>query len=335
MRKLAMGLLGILLCVNGYSQEKAIEKQKVFKGLDRVEVNADFCSLVLRGHSSEEVIFQGVIESQENLNAYGFEINEQDGILRVVVMKPDEWKSHWGEVILTLPAGVAVEAETQSGKVEVTALKDCDLKVVSKSGHVSLNACEGNISVVSPAGDFKVAQFIGDLQAKTKTGSVDVKGVNGKCDIACAKGSIRVKDVQGKLSVEGGTGSLEVENVEGDVALKSTSGDTSLSVAKGNMVLKSFDGDVKLFNINGVFEVQSSTGNITGTRVVFTASSSFSSTEGNIKVQMNEKEDLAFLLKSSNSYLRAMGKSKKKSLKVGKGSIVITGNSTTGSQSYY
>ena len=108
-----------------------------------------------------------------------------------------------------------------------------------------------------------------------------------------------------------------------------------MSIAKGNIVCRSFDGDIKLFNTEGAYQVQSSTGNITGTRVKFSASSTFNSTEGNIKIQTDTKSNLAYVLKSDNSYLRAIGKSKKKSLKIGKGDIVITGTSTSGSQAYY
>ncbi len=328
-------MLCTMLCIYSFAQEIATQKQNVFRGVHKVVVNADFCSLKLTGHRSDVVNFNGVIISQENLEAYGFEVNQQDDTLNIRVTKPEHWKSHWGEVILKLPEGIVIEAITQSGKVEATSVKGIRLHVLSKSGHVFLSSVEGSVTVTSPAGDLKAEGFSGVLKAKTKTGTVNVKGFNGNCAIECHKGPIHIADAQGTLFVDGGTGNLEVENVKGDITLKSTSGDTKLSIAKGNISVKTFDGDMKLFNTSGVYTVQSSTGNITGTRVVFTAPSSFASTEGNIKVQMNTKENLAFELKSSHAYVRAMGKSKKKSLKIGKGDILITGTSTTGSQAYY
>ena len=280
-------------------------------------------------------VFNGVIKSSENKEAYSFKVNEENGKLAIEVVKPAQWQSHWGEIVLSVPEGMSFEVTSQSGKVELTSIKEVNMNMVSKSGHVVVKDVSGSISSNSPAGDIKVNNLKGDLKAKTKTGAVVINQINGSADIVCEKGNAVVNNVNGNLKMLGGYGNMEVENVDGDVTIKSTSGDIKLSIAKGNIVCRSFDGDIKLFSSEGVYQVQSSTGNITGTRVKYTASSSFTSTEGNVKVQSDTKKDLAFILKSSNSYLRAMGKSKKKSLKIGKGSIVITGTSTTGSQAYY
>lgn len=335
MRRLILSLISIVFCVYGVAQEIATESEKTFSGFNNIIINSDFCALTINKSESADIGFNGVIKSAENREAYKFEFLEEEGTLKINVIKPEQWKSHWGEIKLTVPTGVAIEVTSQSGKTVAENLSGVSIKVVSRSGHVVLKNIEGSVSSTSPAGDLTVNEFQGDLKSRTKSGAVIINNLAGNADVGCAKGTLVVNHVKGNLVLDGGEGNMEVENVEGEISLKSTNGDTKLSIAKGNIICRSFNGDIKLFNTNGSYKVQSSTGNITGTRVQFTASSSFTSTEGNIKMQMNTKKDLAFVLKSNNSYLRAMGKSKKKSLKVGKGSIVITGTSTSGSQAYY
>ncbi len=318
-----------------YAQDVADKKEGVFTGIKKVLVDADFCTLKMMGHESSDVFFTGILKTNENQDAYHFEILQQEDTLRINVIKPENWTSHWGELTLMLPVGIDAEVITQSGKVEAEGLNEVKLNIISKSGHVILIDLQGSAWVDTPVGNLTVNNFKGDLKSRTKTGTVDIKTLKGNGDIGCYKGLINISDVQGKLFVDGGTGNLEVEKAEGDITLKSTSGNTKLSIASGNIVCKSFNGDMKLFNTDGVYDVQTSTGNIVGTRVELTASSSFTTTEGNIKIQLDTKSNLMYELKSDNSYLRAMEKSKKKSLKIGKGDILITGTSTTGSQAYY
>ena len=335
MRKTLLLLTIIVFGIKSFAQQKAVEKESSFSGVDNIIVYADFCALKVSNSTTSEASFKGIIKTEENLDKYSFETVQEQSNLTIKVIKPEQWKSHWGEIMLNLPKGVTLEVNSQSGKTELSNLKQVSVNIISKSGHVVFNSVQGSVFTNSPTGDLKVDGFKGDLKSKTKTGTVTINKLDGNCNISSHKGLININEVNGKLSVEGGAGNQEIENVNGDIFLKTTSGDLKLSIANGNITVKSFDGDIKLFNTSGLFNVQSSTGNITGTRVGFTESSNITSTEGNIKVQMSGKKDLAFVLKSSNSYLRAMGKSKKKSLKIGKGSIVITGISTTGSQAYY
>ncbi len=335
MRKLILGILGLGLCFTGIAQEIATQKKDAFEGVKSIKVDGDFCAVNITGSKNSKVSFEGEIKAEENKDQYKLETSLTDGVLSIKVETPAQWRSHWGEINLSIPKSLNVEINTQSGKVEAVDLEGINLNVVSKSGHVVLRNFEGAVYSDSPAGDLKVDGMKGALKGKTKSGSVIISNVAGDCDITNNKGESIINNIKGNLTVWGGAGTQEIENVEGNVKLKSTSGDTKLSLAKGNISCRLFDGAIKLFNTEGVHEIETSTGTITGTRVHFTGSSSITSTEGNVKIQMSSKENLAFVLKSDNSYLRAMGKSKKKSLKIGKGDIVITGTSTSGSQAYY
>ncbi|SMO53037.1 hypothetical protein SAMN06265379_102288 [Saccharicrinis carchari] len=335
MKKLLLTLTVLFFWSSNYAQEIAQKKESTFKGIKKVMVNADFCTLKMIGYNKQELTFTGIIKSNENQEAYQIKISQEQDILHVNVVKPEEWISHWGELTLMLPQGISVDAVSQSGKIEVNDLQELNLSVRSESGHIVINSVQGTVAVNTGVGNLSVSDFTGDLKSNTKTGNVKVESLKGNCNISCYNGAIAISDVQGKLSVQGGTGNQEVEKVDGDINLKSSSGHMKLSNAKGNILCKTFNGNLKLFNVEGAYTIQSSKGNIVGTRVAFTTSSSFTTTEGNVKIQMDTKSNLAFELKSDNSFLRALGKSRKKSLKIGKGDILITGNSTTGSQAYY
>jgi len=331
-------LISIFCIIDRHSlkaQEIATEVHNTFIKVDSIKINADFCIVKLIGNKGNSIDFEGVVKSDQNKDQYQITANASNGKLTIDVQKPSSWTSHWGEINLKIPDNLIIEVQSQSGKVEVQSLVVKDLNIESKSGHIKITDTKGIIKGDTPAGDFIVNQFEGNLVAKSKTGMMILNNVNGEFDLNSSKGNFTINQLKGNIKTDGGAGNQELENIEGNISLKSTNGDISISLAKGNITTRTFEGNQKLFQSEGVYDVQASTGGITGTRIKFTGSSSFTTTEGNIKVQTNTKTDIAFVLKSENSFLRAMGKSKKKSLKEGNGSIVITGTSTTGSQAFY
>lgn len=330
-----ISILGNLAPSQLTAQNIATQKQESFNKVDSIKVEADFCVVKLTGYQGNTIEFNGVIKSDENADQYKLITKVTGSKLNIEVQKPSSWTSHWGEIELKVPNELIIEISSQSGKVDASSLTVKNLYIDSKSGHVNITDVKGNIESNSPAGDIVVNNFEGNIKSKSKTGKVIINNAKGDFNLNSNKGDFTINQLDGNIKTDGGAGNQELENINGDISLKSTSGDIKLSLAKGNITTRSFEGNQKIFQSEGIYNVQASTGGLTGTRIKFTGSSSFSTTEGNIKMQLNTKTDLAFELKSDNSFLRAMGKSKKKSLKVGKGSILITGTSTTGSQAYY
>ncbi len=318
-----------------YGQEIAFQEEATFNQVSNIAIDADFCTVKIQGCDSSFVSYSGILKSDVKPEEYGIVTQLTDGELNIAVVRPESWTSHWGEITLMVPNGSVLDIHTKSGKVDIDGLADCTVSIESNSGHVQVASASGTVIGNSPAGDFIVDDYKGTLEVNSKTGRVILRHVKGNVVAESDKGEFIIDHLSGILKTIGGSGVQDVENVEGDVSLKSSDGDIELSQVKGNIVTRSFAGNQKLFQTEGTYTVQSSSGTITGNKVVFIASSFFTSTEGAIKVQTNTKKDLAFVLKSENSFLRAMGKSKKKSLKLGNGSILITGTSTTGSQAYY
>jgi hypothetical protein len=127
-----------------------------------------------------------------------------------------------------------------------------------------------------------------------------------------------------------------MDNIKGNILAKSLSGSVKISVSEGAIKVQGSSGDVQLFQTAGVLDIKTTKGNQSGTRVSLSGNSKFSSTEGKIKMRFNmPKGSLKYQLLSEKAYIFALGKSKKKKLNIGDGSILVESSSTTGAQSYY
>ncbi len=325
----------VLFAVYSEAQEVAFEIDKQFEGVKEVNIDGDFCSVKIKGTDNRIANLKGVLKSNDNPEVYKVNADVKDGVLSVHVIKPKSWKSHWGELDFVLPNDIKLNVKTQSGKISISDLSKASIDIESKSGHVLMDNVEGTVHTVSPAGDLNLKNVKGTVNSRSKSGTVIIDNAQGTYTLGSSDGNYLIKNLKGTLITEGGSGNQEIENVEGDIKLKSTSGDLKVSLCKGNIVTRTFEGNQKIFQTEGTYQVQSSTGQLTGNRMKFDSSSSFTATEGNIKVQVANKTNIAYELESENSFLRAMNKSKKKKLKVGKGDIIISGISTTGSQAYY
>ncbi len=316
------------------AQQVACSVEKQYNDIKELTINGDFCSVKIKGSEAAVTTFKGVIKSDENPDQYKINSGVQDGVLSIQVVKPSSWKSHWGELDIEVPNGIVLNVKTHSGKVSISSLQKSTVEIESKSGYVTIDDANVTMHSVSPAGDITLRNVKGSIKASTKSGTVILSNGEGDFRLGSSKGNYLVKNVKGSLITDGGEGQQEIDKVEGDLNLKSSSGEIKVSLCNGNITTRSFNGSQKVFQTNGIYKLQSSTGTITGNRMTFKASSSFETTEGNIKIQVVPNQKLTYELSSENSFLRAMNKSKKKKLKIGKGDIIITGISTTGSQSY-
>ncbi len=336
-------LLSLVLILSGTllssieinAQAIALEKGGDFTDVKSIVVNSDFCALEITKATGTAVHYSVVIKAEENPSEYAVDINKVDGKLIIDVKKPSQWRSHWGELKLSVPEGVALEIASQSGKVGLKDITVTDLMIASKSGNIDFSGVQGSVNANTPAGRIVSENCKGNFKLKSKTGSITLRNYDGDANITSDNGSIIVADSKGVITVFGGEGEQEYERIDGELQLKSTTGDMKISLCNGTIQTRTFGANQKLFQCEGVFNIQSSKGNIIGDRIKFTGSSSFTATEGSIKVKTGTKTNIRYELNSDNSILRAMEKSKKKSLKVGKGDIVITGTTTSGAQSFY
>jgi len=306
-----------------------------FNDVTSISVVGEFCKVnIIKGDS---VGVTGELKANKQLEGYAIAFEENAGELKVNVQKPESgWTSHSGALDITLPNGVSVDVITSSGYITIDGLASQSFSAQSKSGKINANNLEGDVSLKSKSASVKANNIKGKLSLSTKGGAHVVRNVTGAVALSSSKGAMLVENIEGSLTTESTDGAQTIKQVNGDVKLKTMAGAMKLSKAKGNVQSLSAAGTLNLFDVTGVLSCVSTKGAIIGTRVRLEGSSSFNTTEGKIKLKMeNPKEELSFLCESKHAYIVAFGKSKKKKLKTGSGAIVITSVSTTGAQSYY
>ncbi|WP_282036999.1 DUF4097 family beta strand repeat-containing protein [Saccharicrinis aurantiacus] len=333
--KVLLTLSFLYLGLNTNAQTKTTKLDTSFTNVSKLLIEADFCAVKISGSTNDKLDISGSLKVNEKAVGYELLVSNDDGSVTISVKKPAQWTSHWGEIQLNVPSNVAIDVNSVSGKVDVANIENVNLNFNSKSGHANFSNVKGEINTDSSTGNIVVSNCAGSIKGKTKTGSLNINQYKGKINISADKGDIAVKSVEGDIQIFGGEGTQEFDTVTGKLKTKSRSGNVKISLCNGEINCRTFVGQQKLFQCNGVYNLESSKGNIVGTRIKFADSSNIKTTEGSVKIQTNTKTNIRYELTSDNSVLRALAKSKKKSLKIGKGDILITGVTTTGAQSYY
>lgn len=324
------------LSINLSAQTSSVVREAAseFQGIKTIKVDAQFCKVDVTGTNGDQVSFSGKLISDKQDEAYQLVNEVSGGTLTISIKYPAQgWTTHSGEVILKVPQGLTIDINTTSGTVKADNLVDANLKVVSRSGSLEATNCKGTISLESITGSIKASASEGTLATKSKTGSHFLSNLNGNINANSTEGDITLSQTKGGIVTESTSGKHSVEFHEGNVNAKSVNGSIKINETKGNIDVISFAGALKLFKTTGVVNLQTTAGEQVGTRVMLTGNSSFKSTEGKIKMQIDNKTDeVTFMCKSTSAFIQARGQSKKKALKLGKGPIVITTESTTGGQ---
>jgi hypothetical protein len=312
------------------------EAANEFEGIKTIKVDAQFSKIDISPIEGNKVQFSGKLISDKQDEAYQLVNSAADGILTIAIKYPAQgWTTHSGEVVLKVPAGVALDIVTTSGAVKLDGLADANVKVVSKSGSLDCTKSKGNIYLESITGAIRATDCSGNVSTKSKSGNQFITRAEGNINANSTEGEITLAQTNGKVQTESTTGKQSIGFHVGDVNSKSVNGSIKISEVKGNIAVISFAGPLNLFKTTGLVNLQSTAGDQVGTRVLLTGSSSFKTTEGKIKMQIDNKTDeLTFNLLSESAFIQARGTSKKKKLKLGKGTIVVTGESTTGGQVY-
>ncbi|MBN2166996.1 MAG: hypothetical protein JW717_12015 [Marinilabiliaceae bacterium] len=311
-------------------------KDSTFTGIKKIKVDAKFCKVEINNSSDNTIHLSGDLNSDKNDPAYTMLISATNGILTLNVQYPSSgWSSHSGSVLLNIPNGLELDIEAFSGQIYIQGTQLLKATIKTKSGNIEVKESSGDIITETITAKINISKHNGLVKTKSKTGSQYFSTITGKVSALTSEGELVLADITGPVRTEATSGNTDIDRIQGEIISKAAAGSIKIADSNGNITVTTFSGFIKLFNITGIVNLQSTTGEQVGTRVELTASSTFNTTEGKIKMQIdNPIESLTFNLESTNSFLQAAQKSKKKKLKVGKGSIVITGISTTGGQVY-
>ena len=156
-----------------------------------------------------------------------------------------------------------------------------------------------------------------DIRLKSSSGDIDIYNCSGPLNIKSSSGDQSIKEFSGDISADTSSGKQFYEEITGNIVAESSSGDITIAGQTGALDLKASSGDLK------------------GQDVYLEGDSSFSTSSGRITFEFkNDFNDFAFDLESSSGRI-SVGQSRAKGkLVVGNGKIKITGESSSGDQTY-
>jgi hypothetical protein len=157
-----------------------------------------------------------------------------------VVVETDGGRETGADYVLRVPAGGAVEVESEAGDVEVSGLSG-SVTVLAEAGDVSVRDVGGGVNVEAPQGDVSVGGVhtdTGGVELEVGTGDVDLRDiVVGTLEASVGAGDVTLS---GRFS---GGGRVSVET--GDIVARIPSEDTrdlTLETGVGEVLREPPDG---------------------------------------------------------------------------------------------
>ncbi len=317
----------------------ACEKTETLDGIVNLAVEGKFCKVSLVASETGNIELTGKLEAMAANDAYAIDVtrNGQDATITIGV-PDDAFSSFVGELSLGIPTGRTVKVTNTSGYISVSGVTDSDVELFTSSGRVNIENFQGKMTATTKSSDIALKNATGEVSLISTKGSMTADNVSGTLSLDTDDGSVTVNNLSGTVNGKTIAGTQTYKDIAGTMNIKGSAGAIKISNAECVFNIKTLSSPVNFFESKGEFHVETTKGAVNGTKgVTLTASSDFTTTEGKINMRLTNKlEDLTFVLtaESSNASLIAKGTSKKKKLNLGKGAIVITGKTGTGSQIY-
>ena len=299
-RKLSAGLFaGIIIIILGVSPAAAAPGfERVSEtGIRVLEVEASLLNVEINGGSGSTLTGWGE-EIPKNVIVKS---RRRGDVLRIWVEKrfaPFAFRQK-GRLFFDLPENVDLDIRTSSGEIIIRNMDSERLVAASSSGNISVSRIKSKVEVKSSSGDLSLGM------------------------------------IEGSVRAESSSGRLEVINLVGEVNATASSGNLRLSAVEGAVTASSSSGRIVFSSTTGALYAHASSGDITGEDIVITGDSTFKTSSGDIDIEfLNPLNELSFRLTSSSGGLQVGNLRGEKSLAAGEGKIRITGESSSGNQSY-
>lgn len=265
-----------------------------------LEVEGSFCNIELNGYSGTLLKMDAKIEGSGDPDKYEIIYRKDGDRIKVWIERPNNiWRNIEGLLHFDVPENVIVRIDNSSGNIEAEDLK---------SSEITLEASSGNITT---------------------------RNMKGILSLRCSSGNITLSNQSGDAILRASSGNLRIDEMNGDLEAHASSGNITIYEVTGNVEADCSSGNIKLGDIEGSLKVESSSGNIRGEDILLTADSRFKASSGNVTIGLlNDEEDLSFDLDSGSGNLYAAGSSSDDRLILKKGTINITGITTSGNQRY-
>lgn len=342
MKKIIFSILSVLLlnsCVmyDARGQLKVIDQaEESFDNIAKLVVKGSFCEVDIKSHSLSVLDFKAEVKSRKDRDDIRISYEVEGSTLNVWIERPRSLSGSFdGFLHFLVPKNTHVFVENSSGSIRVENIGQSMVELSASSGSIRAENIDSDLSAIASSGSLTIASIDGDLTAKTSSGSQSISHIEGNVNTSLSSGSINISDVKGEVKTQTSSGSQKIYNVENGVEAVAVSGSINMENIIGHVNAKTSSGSIKLKNIKGVLHLSSSSGGQSGIAVLLTGDSSFSSSSGSVQMELlNSEDQLSFDLRASSGSLRAMGTSGDKHLMLDRGTIRVTGNSSSGSQVY-
>ena len=149
---------------------------------------------------------------------------------------------------VTMPSGLALEAEDSSGEMFIRDLQ-AGLRIDDSSGDVEVKNVVGKVTVTDSSGDLTLITINGDVDIEDRSGDIKLITTNGNVRIDDRSGDIDIRTVTGNVDIEDKSGDIDVSGVEGSVTAEDSSGDIYINDAESFELLSDGSGDVELVRV--------------------------------------------------------------------------------------
>jgi hypothetical protein len=334
-KTLSFTLLCTFSCV--YAQNTELDQvNETLSNITSVVVDGSFCNVTIKSHSDNTVIFKAELKGSSNMTGAKVKYSTENSVLHIWLDIPkDLWNNISGKIELMVPANTIITVNNSSGSVFVNGIGNANVSVQTSSGSIKVDQVDSNLRCQSSSGSQNILNITGTLKTSTSSGSQNISNIGQGVETLASSGSIDINNVKGNVSAQTSSGSISVSDVTGNVEVKATSGSINTNNIQGDLRGNTSSGSIQLNNIKGSLTLGSSSGSQSGNSIQLTGNSSFQSSSGSIHMQLtNDASELSFSLRASSGGLNAKGIKGSHELDIEKGSIKITGNSSSGSQTY-
>lgn len=146
--------------------------------------------------------------------------------------------------------------------------KDLPLKVVDRSGDISIKDLINNLALTDGSGAITIDGLEGSLNLIDHSGGIDIKNINRQqtelLDISIKdySGGLYVKDVKGNTKIVDASGEIVVNNLIGELSIRDNSGGIRVKNVQGETKVSDSSGEVRLVGIDGNVIISDSSGGI-------------------------------------------------------------------------
>ena len=195
-------------------------------------------------------------EAEKLASMMELEVTRDDTVLRISTEYPrqgrekrsllsylfDRYPKMKMELVLLVPAELALEVETASGDVAVEEM-------------------QGEIDITAASGDIKVENAGGNVIVHVASGDIDVTGMGGSAKLVSASGDVEGRDIAGECIVNTASGDIELSNLDGDLEMRPVTGDASID-GVGSVDYSGMSGSGRFVDVRGGVTASAASGDL-------------------------------------------------------------------------